>query len=205
MESGPSKIMVRLIPPACREEVAGDLHEESADFWKFAHTLICVVSSRARRVADPVVLLMEGTALYTAFAVAAYWVDRPVLFDSTGFLRLAAPAVAMLVAILLSDVYHDPRHKYSPATALVFGAAFLLGTAELLLPHDLALWGSGFGALVLLPIRTAFPPVTTQRAAKIPADWLKLELPPLAGFSKTVTAAVLVVMLLLISIAVARH
>lgn len=204
MESGPPKIIERLIPPACREEVAGDLREESAGWMQTIHALLCVIVSRVRRTADPVVLLMEGLTLYTTFVLTASSLDRPLLFDRAGFLRLAVPSVAMLLMLVLADAYSDPSKTspLKPMLGVLLGAALTVGAGTLVLPRPVALAGAGFGALLILPIRILFPPPTERLAAKIPAFWQKVELSPLSQFAKQLTAGVLFALLALIVYAV---
>jgi hypothetical protein len=201
MESGPPKIIQLLIPPACREEVLGDLREESAGLGKMLHTAFYVLLSRVRRTSDPVVLLMEALALYTAFVVVAGWTQPVLLFDPAGLLALAIPPAAMLVVLILSDAYSDPKKKslYKPMQAVILGAVFAAAAGIEFLPRLVLMMGTGFGALLILPIRTIFPPVTERaHAAKIPAMWQKLELAPVAGFAKRIAAVVLFALLALI-------
>jgi hypothetical protein len=80
MYSGPSKIAEAivsvLIPPACREEVIGDLHERFKSSSQYAvdalRTVPLVIISRIRRTADPQMLLIQAFALYMSFLGAAW-------------------------------------------------------------------------------------------------------------------------------------
>jgi hypothetical protein len=64
MSPGPSKIVeaivAALVPPACREEVLGDLHERFKSPLQYFFEAVCtvqlVILSRMRRTADPQVL-----------------------------------------------------------------------------------------------------------------------------------------------------
>ncbi len=67
-----------------------------------------------------------------------------------------------------------------------------------LLPRELLLIATAFSAILLMPIRLMFRPERPQ-AAKIPADWQKVELLPV---DKWTTAVVLIALLLLF---VVRH
>ncbi len=97
MESGPSKIgeaIARwLVPPACCEEVLGDMrerHQRSAPYLlEAAQVIPCVIYSRICRTTDAVVALMEALSMYTAFVIAAWSLDRALLSDQRGFARLA--------------------------------------------------------------------------------------------------------------------
>ena len=95
MRSGPSKaaeaIVALLLPPACREEVLGDLHERYRSrlqyFTDALSTVPLVILSRIRRTADPQVLLIQAFALYASFLTAAWFKDAP----SAGAVGTSAP------------------------------------------------------------------------------------------------------------------
>src|SRR2546427_2753762 len=119
MESGPSKISEAiarlLIPPACREEVLGDMrerHQRSAPYLvEAAQVIPCVIYSRICRTTDAVVALMEVLSMYTAFVIAAWSLDRALLSDQRGFARLAIPTVICLMAMILADAYSNPQKR----------------------------------------------------------------------------------------------
>jgi hypothetical protein len=87
MYSRPSKIAEAvvsvLVPPACREEVVGDLHERFKSPLQYAadalHTVPLVIISRMRRTADPQILVVQAFALYMSFLGAAWLRDGAVL------------------------------------------------------------------------------------------------------------------------------
>jgi hypothetical protein len=95
---GPSKaaeaIAALLLPPACREEVLGDLHERycsPARYWlDVLSTAPMVVISRVRRTSDAQVLLAQACVLYLAFFAS----ERPAV--ATG---------AALLGIVLEGAY----------------------------------------------------------------------------------------------------
>jgi len=81
-----------LTPPVCREVVLGDLYERYrsplryiSDAW---YAIPCVVYSRIRRTADPGVLLMDAMLLYASFIGAAWQLDRDLLYQHSGLLRI---------------------------------------------------------------------------------------------------------------------
>jgi hypothetical protein len=209
MESGTAEMIQRtlalLIPPACREEVLGDLHQRSAGVAERLHTTLYAILSRVRRTSDPVVLLMEGLALYTAFVVVALWIDPALLSDASGMARLAIPPAAMLIILMLADAYSDPKKRwvYKPLLGVVLGSAAAAAVGSTALPRSVLLLGTAFGALLILPIRTAFPPVT-ERPQSITgaALWHKLELAPVGVFAKYVTAAAIFALLTLVMYAI---
>jgi hypothetical protein len=195
MESGPSKIIEALvawlIPPAVREEVLGDLRERNETPVRYlleaSFTIPCVIYSRIRRTTDAVVALMQLVSMYTAFVMAASWLDRALLFDERGFLRLAIPPVIALAVLMLADAYSNPKRRWplKPVFGVILAMGVALGCEAWLdrwsLPGDVLAWGSGMSALLVSTLRLMFPPITERpHAAHSPAFWQKLELSPLA-------------------------
>lgn len=215
MESGPPKIIeifiAWLIPPASREEVLGDLRERYESLPRFlfeaTHTIPLVIYSRIRRTTDTVVALMQGVSMYTAFVMAASWLDRPLLLDERGFLRLAIPPCVALGVLTLADAYSNPKRQWplKPLFGAILAVAAALGFEVYLdrwgLPRDVLVWGSGMSALLASTIRLMFPPITDRpQAANIPAFWQKLELSPLALRVRDalVPAVILIVLIVLL-------
>lgn len=101
-----------LIPPACRDEVLGDLYQRYAGPRQYLldalHTVPLVIASRVRRTTDPAVLLIEALALYLSFLLGAWYIDRALLAAQWGLWRLAIPAAAALLAMVLRDAYATP-------------------------------------------------------------------------------------------------
>jgi hypothetical protein len=91
MHSGPARaietIVAWLVPPACREEIVGDLHERYRSplqyVWEVVRAVPLVIASRIRRTADPHVLLIQALALYLSFLVAT-WLVNAASFKTTG-------------------------------------------------------------------------------------------------------------------------
>ncbi|MBV9505196.1 MAG: hypothetical protein JO323_09360 [Acidobacteriia bacterium] len=197
MESGPPKMIEAmaafLIPSACREETLGDMRERYQSPARYllesAQLIPCVIYSRIRRTADPVVILMEAASMFTAFVIAARWLNPALLFDEVGFLRLAIPAVITLTVTVLVDAYRTPS-PYGPLEPLQnssrgfvasFLAQFWLGSWAL--PAGVFAFGSGSSILLVSTLRLVFPPlVHRSQTAKVPAFWQKLEIvPPAVG------------------------
>jgi hypothetical protein len=192
MESGPSKIaeavVYWLLPPACREEVLGDMRERnvsSAQYFVEAICIVpCVIYSRIRRTADAVLSLMVAASTYTAFMMSAWWLDRELLFREYGYARVAIPPAIFLVAIILADAYSDPKKRWplKPLFGPTLGLA-LTYAVELnhrwALPASVLACGAALSVLLVSTLRLLFPPVTERpQTAKIPAFWQKLELAP---------------------------
>ena len=193
MDSGPSKIVEaivgRLIPPACREEVLGDMrqrHQSSASYLlEGAHTIPCVIYSRICRTTDALVAVAEGFSMLTAFVVAAGWLDPAAIVEPGGLVRLAIPPSIFLAAVILADAYADPKKRW-PLRPL-FGPLLGFTVAYIVQPmlDNWALrgavfaWGCAISVILLSTLRLTFPPLPDRpQAANTPAFWQKLELSP---------------------------
>src|SRR5262245_27951784 len=85
--SGPSRaaegMVAILVPPACREEVLGDLHERYRSPGQYCCEALCtvpfVILSRIRRTTDPPVLLMQALGLSVCFLGSAWFQDNALL------------------------------------------------------------------------------------------------------------------------------
>src|SRR5580658_5442301 len=166
MESGPSKIAEAivhwLLPRASREEVLGDMRERNLGSAQYliecAHTVPSVIYSRIRRTADAVLVLMEGVSLYTAFVMSAWRLDHALLFREYGFARLAVPTAIVLAAIILADVYSDPKKStplkplFGPTLGLVLTCAVELNH-RWALPVSVLAWGGALGVLIVSTLR----------------------------------------------------
>jgi hypothetical protein len=199
MESGPSQIAEAVvgwpIPPACREEVLGDMRERRQSPGQYlleaVHIIPFVIYSRIRRATDAVVALTEAVSMYTAFVMAAWWLDHALLFNQQGFTRLAIPTAIFLAAIILADAYSNPKKRWplKPlfGPILGFALAYLVQLGPWALPAPVLAWGGGISVLLVSTLRLTFPPVTDrpQAAANAPAYWQKLELLPLSSGLKS--------------------
>ncbi len=190
VESGPSEVIVRLvgrlIPPASREEVSGDMRERCGSTYEFlgeaSHVVPYVIVSRVRRTSDPLLLLMEGVMAFTAFFTAAWWLERRILYSDWGLIWLAIPVAVVLLTMMIADAYSDPKRRWAmrPLVGPLLGMGLALGVDAALgqwaLPRAVMAWGGGMGMLLVSTMRMMFPPAADQlQAAKIPAFWLKLE------------------------------
>ncbi len=192
MDSRPSNaaeaIVALLIPPACREEVVGDLHERyrspAGYFFDALSTVPLVILSRIRRTADPQVVLMQAFVLYGSFLCAAWFKEAVLLQTQWGLLRIAIPAGITLLGVILEDAYARPgrRSPLSLVRGPVLGLAFAIGlqgmfrtgNQDLALPRWVLLYGCGASLLLSSAIRMLFPPATQQlHGVNAPADWLK--------------------------------
>ena len=212
MESGPSKIaealVYWLVPPACREEVLGDMRERNQNSAQYLVEATCtvpsVIYSRIRRTTDAVLTLMVAVSMYTAFVMSAWWLDPELLFREYGFAQVAIPPAIFLVAIILADAYSDPKKRWplKPLIGPALGLALTYAVEQnhrWVLPASVLAWGGALSVLLASMLRLKFPPITERpQAAKIPAFWQKLELssPSFSLRSALLPCAVLLAILL---------
>jgi hypothetical protein len=203
MPSGPS---VRLetfvglwIPPACREEVLGDLHEKYTGPWQYIALAMCVIPcvilSRIRRTTDTLILLTEALLIYGSFLAAAWYTDRTLLTGHGELLRLAIPTVLNLVVLILERAWNFRTRWWQ--MMLVSMALISIGI-DFSLPAELA------SVLLVGAIEIAFRPRTNlPQAAAGPALWLKQRAEPavLSGTTKSLIAAALTITVSAIAVA----
>jgi hypothetical protein len=159
------KIVEILTPPAYREVLLGDLRERYrsvlhyiSDAWFAIPWVIC---SRAKRVCDPGVIVMDAILLYICFWLAAWQLDPSMLYSRFGLLKLAIPVPMALAALMLSDVYARPGQR-SPLRPLMRGTlaaamAWISGSA-FTLPWLTLAAGCGFGVIAIAAVDMVFPP-----------------------------------------------
>jgi hypothetical protein len=127
---------------------------------------------------------MQALALYVGFLGAAWLVDRAILQDQMGLLRLAVPVAMVLLGLILDDTYTRSKRRSSLdlargpvlgiALALLSQAAFRLGNSRLAVPYWIVFYGCAMSLLLSSAIRMLFSPVTDQlQGANAPALWLK--------------------------------
>jgi hypothetical protein len=195
MPSGPSRIaeaaVAFLVPPACREEVLGDLHERFKSPVKYAADAFAavplVIFSRMRRTADPQILLIQAFALYVSFFGAAWLDGGVILHEQRSLLRIAIPAALVLLGLMLDDTYATPGRRRSPlklaqgpliglAIALAFQGILSISHPDLALSRLVVFYGCAMSLLLSSAVRMFFPPVTEQLlGVNAPAFWLKQE------------------------------
>jgi hypothetical protein len=191
------KIVGIFIPPACREEVLGDLRERNDGVQLFIYdalrTIPLVIVSRIRRTTDSVVLLMEAFCCYVSFLAVAFVAQPSMIATQEGLLRLAIPGAIALFVLVIADAYANPRKKsvLRPvlAVALAFACVFLVHVIRPLLPGFMLAVGSGMSMMLLLAMRMLFPPLADRpQQVQGPAFWQKQEIVA-AGVLKATAAA----------------
>lgn len=190
MTQAPSKaveaVVGILIPPACREEVLGDLIERCAISERTPTLHFCldafravplVILSRIRRTADSFVLLMHAFVLYLSFYVVAWVKFHDFLYEPWALARLAIPGLVALLALVLEDAYAKPGHR-SPLRmvrgallgtvwALLVEAALVSAGSALRLPLWLVFYGAGLGLLLTSALRLLFSPPSTSPQERV--------------------------------------
>lgn len=189
MRSGPSKaaeaIVAILIPPACREQVLGDLHERYRSSIQYGCeaflTVPLVILSRIRRTADPPVVLLQAIALYMSFFGAAWLQGGVLLREPLGSFRFAVPAGIALLGLVLHDAYANPGPRNiarGPGVAIALTAVsqsmLLASKSYLALPVWTTILGCATALIVSSVVRILFPPVSDRlQGVNAPAAWLK--------------------------------
>ncbi|HEX3745665.1 MAG TPA: hypothetical protein VHW09_17105 [Bryobacteraceae bacterium] len=192
MPSGPARfaeaIVGFFVPPACREEVVGDLHERYRSPLQYViealFTVPLVIVSRIRRTADVQIVAMQGCALYMSFLGAAWLGGGAVFREPWSILRLALPGAMVLAGVILDDAYARPGVRLAlqlargpfigNAIALACQAMLWGGHSAVAIPPPIAFSGCAMSLLFSSGIRLLFPPLREQPlGATAPAFWLK--------------------------------
>jgi hypothetical protein len=193
MDPGPSKfseaVVALFIPPACREEVLGDLHERFRSRTQYAadalSTVPLVIVSRMRRTSDPQVVFIQAFAMYLSFLGAAWFSNRDMLSEEWGLLRLAVPGAVAMSVLIVADAYRIPSAqpvwmRLAEGPCLGVGLAFICETMisvahpDFMIPRWIMIIGGGSSLLTSTAIRMLFPPATDQlQGANAPAYWLE--------------------------------
>ena len=160
MRRGPSKILETLvgmlIPPACREEVLGDLHERYRSPGQYVADALAalplVILSRIRRSADPQVFLMEALLLWACFLSAAWDVDRALIA------KAFIPAAIALAVIVMDDTWTASRDRtvLHSMRGVALGAAIACLCQAYVLPLWINLLSGAAGLLLVSTVRILF-------------------------------------------------
>jgi hypothetical protein len=158
-------------PPACREEVLGDLHERNSTLARFCidalRTLPLVIASRIRRTTDLQLLVLHAIALYLCYFGSVWFEDRALLRETSGLLRVAVPVVIVLLAIVFDDAYSNPGRRsllyLARGPLLGFVCTFLAQS----LPLGIVFYGGAMGLPVTVALRIFFSPQSTSRQGPV--------------------------------------
>ena len=163
----PEAIAGILIPPACREEVLGDLCERNATPRQYVRdairTVPLVIASRIRRTCEPALVAMYAAVFYLSFFAAAWFEVPGLLYERWGLWRLAVPCAVWLLALLLEDTY-TAGHSLWRGPVFAIAVVFISQAALRVLPFSIVLPGGLLGLVLTLAIRLLFqPPSQSQR------------------------------------------
>ena len=174
----PEAIAGILIPPACREEVLGDLYERNATPRQYVRdalrTVPLVIVSRIRRTCEPGLFAMHAAVFYFSIFAAAWFEVPALLYERWGLWRLAIPCAVWLLALLLEDAYNNSGRTsvlrlllgpmFAIAVVFISQAALRAIASGLALPFLIVLPGGLLGLVLTLAIRLLFqPPSQSQR------------------------------------------
>jgi hypothetical protein len=155
MESHQPKIVVWLaswlIPPACREQVLGDLAERFTSTPGYIRAVLSIVpyliASRIRRNWNPQLTLLEAFAAFVCYTGAAFLlpVDRNFTMQWIGL-----AAAVTLAGLVLADAY-QPRGSTQPVTSALFAALTGVVIMVFVNAENAAVWilGAVFSALLI--------------------------------------------------------
>jgi hypothetical protein len=172
METHPPKILEvivgRLIPPACREYVLGDLCERYTSPRQYVmdavRTVPRVIMSRIRRTAVPQILLAEVGVSYLSFLGAALMLVGPPFLDGwPAGLRLSLPVLTAVAVLVTRDAYAHAETR-SPHDVVLDVIIVVVGTGLsqtilaavmpwLALPRGVIIQGSLVSAFALALVR----------------------------------------------------
>lgn len=169
---GPPKILEDLakilIPPACREEVLGDLYERYKSPAQYlgdlVSTLPFVILSRVMRITDIRLLVMDALVVYGSFLAAAWYVTRRLVTQEGGLVRLTIPSGLTLLGLLISEAFTPPLTR--PASDWIRSYGVKLGVVALCKLSGLATVADFYGLVLSLMLvsaaRLMFAPDTRQ-------------------------------------------
>jgi hypothetical protein len=144
------------------------------------------IVSRIRENTRPRIFLLEAATVLYSFTASAFRSDWPSLRDDpAGLLRLAIPAVIVLIVLLFRDAYTVPgqRSQLAPAIDVIIAFAFARVSQtvfaaiapELALPRWAPTQGTFVGWMFLAGLRAFFPPGPNAPKHTAPGPLLLLE------------------------------
>ena len=166
-------IIGALLPPACREELLGDLHERHTSAGQYVTgalaALPLVIASHIRRNTDIRIFLLTAYATVYSFTAAGFRSERLSLYDDPwALLRIAIPSIAALFALLLRNAWAGREGRTQLASTVDIGIAMTFAylsqvtlsivKPELALPRWCPSQGAFVGWLFLSMVRAMFPP-----------------------------------------------
>ena len=187
MRREPPRILERiatlLIPPACREEVLGDLQERCASSWGYFKDALFAI---------------PAMVVYLSFLLAARIADGALPAGEWELWRLVIPSCAVLAGIILAEVYAKPgaasRFQSLRAPLLGAGLAFV---SRIAVPFRVVLYGAALSLILASTTNILFPPITLRpQGASVQTLWLKHSAAKPSSFRWLVAALALLLLLL---------
>jgi len=191
VRSAPSKFIEALVgffvPPACREEVLGDLYERFTSPAKYVldaiRTLPLVILSRIRRTVEPAIMVTQLFAWSISFLSWSSLLDLSFPSEQA-LIRAAIPAAMAVLALILEDAYAHPARRFGmylargpllgSLVALASEEVLRIGRPDLAFPRWIGFYGSVLGLLLSASMRLRFPPIAGQlQRITAPTNWLK--------------------------------
>jgi hypothetical protein len=168
----------RLLPPACREHVLGDLHERYVSASQYVHdaarTIPFAIWGQIRRTSSAPLAIAQVGVVYVAFRSALGMFDPTALSNSSAPLRAAIPAFAALAAVVLRDAWIGRRPRANALIAVdavlaiacaALTHALLAGVGSpLALRLDVLLAGCGMSLVLLSGVRIALSSINHRAA-----------------------------------------
>lgn len=159
-----------LLPPACREEVLGDLFESCRNPVEYGLNALAVIPrvicSQIRRNTDSWIFLLTGCALAYSFIAGSRGLSPGLAHP---LLRLAIPLIPALLSLLLCNGFAptEERRLHAVTFDIVVSMAaaavtqlflFVLLQGGLMLPGWVPSEGTALSWLAVIVLRAIFPP-----------------------------------------------
>jgi hypothetical protein len=175
----PPKFLERVVnlavPRASREHVLGDLHERYVSplgYLKDAASAVPgAILGRIRRITPVPYLVLEFVLIYASILIAAFWTrGMGPVWGGGDFSKSALAAVYLLMVVTARDVYRGDPFSLTPeqlelASRLHFNREVLRRVSIVgdILCVTMLAFGAYYGAGLLFPSLSAFPPIMTTQ------------------------------------------
>jgi hypothetical protein len=163
------------LPPACREEVLGDLFESCENPAQYVLSALAVaprvIFSQIRRNTDSLVFLFTACALAYSFITGSADMSRGLAHAglSHALLRLAIPSIAALASLLLCNGFAPAEERRlhaitfdivvtMAAAAITQLVLLVLLQRGLMLPGWCPSEGAALSWVAIILLRAIFPP-----------------------------------------------
>ena len=178
-------LVSRLVPPACREHVLGDLSEQYRSPLQYAteafRILPFVIAGQIRRTSDSLWLLM---CVIPAFVFFGGLRSGPGVVDSGTWLSALAPTIGVAIAVILRSAYrslHGGPSRQAVVDAAVAVSCALLSQIALATVHPqwvlapLGVLGGSVGTFVTVFVLRSVSSGSDLRPALTTHDLISVE------------------------------